>query len=159
MSDAGEQTQPSGNTETPATPQQGSTAGTEVVDPWAAMPRRKGRLMTSRNAAAMAMMSGFLGAMGPIASAATAAPTDAAPAADSTETTNTSSGGRPGPQGVSFDMHSALHDACKAGSLDAFNYVMKLPGIDVCATLPISFVYTHTDANMLLTTTTKNNNR
>lgn len=134
MTDAQEQAQPSGNTESPATPQQGAAA---AVDPWAAMPRRKGRLMTSRTAAAMAAMSGFVGAMGPATSAATAASTNAGPAADSTGATSTSgtttSEGRSAPQGVRFDMHAALHDACKAGSIDAFNYVMKLPGIDVCA--------------------------
>lgn len=101
--------------------------------------------MTSRTAAAMAAMSGFVGAMGPAASAATAAPTNAtAPGVGSTDSTTATSGGRPAPQGVRFDMHAALHDACKAGSIDAFNYVMKLPGIDVCALLPLPHI-TQTD--------------
>jgi len=34
-------------------------------------------------------------------------------------------------QMVQFDMHAALHDACKAGSMDAFQYVLKLPGTDI----------------------------
>ena len=137
MSDAQEQNQPSASTETSATPQPAAT--TAAVDPWAAMPRRKGRLMTSRTAAAMAAMSGFTGAMGPATSAATDAAKGAGPAGGSTEsttasgtTTSSSNEGRAAQQGMRFDMHAALHDACKAGSIDAFNYVMKLPGIDVC---------------------------
>ena len=38
-------------------------------------------------------------------------------------------------QMVGFDMHAALHDACKAGSMEAFQYVLKLPNVDVCDTL------------------------
>ena len=43
-------------------------------------------------------------------------------------------------QMVQFDMHAALHDACKAGSMDAFQYVIKLPGVDVCILLSLHVV-------------------